>query len=521
MIGTDSARQATPCAWRRSVLRAGLSLLLLAVSLALLGVSPVAQERADRAAVVLTVDGVIGPATADYVKRGLDQARSRGASAVLLRIDTPGGLDKSMRDIVRDILASPVPVLGYVSPSGARAASAGTYILYATHVAAMAPGTNLGAATPVSIGGLPTPGRAPDGGRDDRGRDGQGNPGRDGGSGGKPSSDGASDRQDRDGRDDAGSERQERQERREPASAMESKMVNDAVAYIRSLAELRDRNADWAERAVRDGESLSASAALRENVVDIVVGDVAELFSQAHGRMVTVEGREVALDIRDLRQEAYDPDWRTKVLGIITNPNVALILMMIGIYGLLFEFMSPGSLYPGTIGSICLLLGLYALAALPLNYAGVALLLLGMTLLVAEAFMPSFGALGIGGVVAFAIGAAVLIDTEEVPGFVIYWPVIGALAVAGLGFGLLVARMALTSRRHKVTAGREAMIGQRAEVSDWSGHEGHVFLLGERWNAVSSQPLRPGQRVRVTGLDGLTLAVEPDGAAPPDGDPSA
>ncbi len=516
MTRTNPGRQSNSTARWPGELRLAVALLLPALLLAWLAGSPVAQQPGERAAVVLTVEGVIGPATADYLKRGLDEAESRGAPAVLLRMDTPGGLDQSMRDIVRDILASQVPVLGYVAPSGARAASAGTYILYASHVAAMAPGTNLGAATPVSIGGLPQPGRGPEGGRDDRGRDGQGDPDRNGGGvRGKPSGDRAADRQDGDSRGEG------RRERREPASAMESKMVNDAVAYIRSLAELRGRNADWAERAVRDAESLSATAALRQNVVDIVAGDEADLLRQAHGRMVTIEGRELPLDTRDLRQVAYDPDWRTRALGIITNPNVALILMMIGIYGLLFEFMSPGSLYPGTIGAICLVLGLYALAALPLNYAGAALLVLGMTLLVAEAFVPSFGALGIGGVVAFVIGAAVLIDTEEVPGFVIYWPVIGGLAVAGLGLGLLVARMAMTSMRHRVTAGREAMLGERAEVSDWSGHRGHVFLLGERWNAVADRPLQPGQRVRVTGLDGLTLAVEPDGAAPPDGDPSA
>jgi membrane-bound serine protease (ClpP class) len=298
---------------------------------------------------------------------------------------------------------------------------------------------------------------------------------------------------------------------------MESKLVNDAVAYIRSLAELRGRNADWAERAVRDAASLSATAALRENVVDIVARDEADLFRQANGRTVKVDGQEVALDTRDLLEAAYDPDWRTKALGIITNPNVALILMMIGVYGLLFEFMSPGSLYPGTIGAICLLLGLYALAALPLNYAGAALLVLGMTLLVAEAFVPSFGALGIGGIIAFVIGAAILVDTEGVPGFVIYWPVIGGLAVAGLALGLVVARMAMTSLRYQVTAGREAMLGLRAEVSDWSGRSGHVFVHGERWNAVATRPLEAGQHVRVTGLDGLTLAVEPDGAVPPDG----
>lgn len=463
--GMSSLRGAAGCSWSRL-------LLLLLIALGLAAAQRAAPQSAGgesgRTAVVLHIDGAIGPASADYLAWGLAKARERGAAIVVLRMDTPGGLDTSMRDMIREIIASPVPVATYVAPGGARAASAGTYVIYASHVAAMAPGTNLGAATPVQVGGTPAlPQEQPDRA-----------PGKDGNT---PAS---------------------------PASKTEAKAINDAVAYIRALAELRGRNADWGERAVREAVSLDSRRALAEQVVDIVARDVADLLAQADSRTVTVAGVPVILRTHGLALEDIRPDWRHRLLAVVTNPNIALILMMVGIYGLIFEFMNPGVLYPGVIGGISLLVALYALAVLPVNYAGLALILLGVTLMGAEAFAPSFGILGIGGGAAFLLGGMILIDTEA-PGFGVSLPLLVGLAVASLAFALLVVRMALSARRRRIVSGREEMIGTVGVVQDWSGSRGHVFVHSERWRGVSDAPLQPGDRVRTTKIEDLTLTVAP------------
>ena len=449
-----------------------------ALLLAILGANAADDQVSRNAAVAIEIDGAIGPANADYVSRSLEVAAQRGAPIVILEIDTPGGLDSSMRDINRAILASKVPVVAYVHPSGARAASAGTYILYASHIAAMTPGTNLGAATPVSIGG------------------------------GLPFAD-----RDGDNAKNGSDEKQQAEEKGQDSKAgksdpMKAKAINDAVAYIRSLAELRGRNADWAEKAVRQAESLSANDALKTNVVDIVATNIDDLLAQTDGRRVKINTQEVTLHTKGLPTEYIEPDWRTRLLSTITNPNVALVLMLIGVYGLIFEFLNPGALVPGIIGAICLLLGLYALALLPINYAGIGLIMLGIGLMVAEAFAPSFGALGIGGAAAFVIGAAIVIDTEA-PEYQISWTLIGTMAVTSLVLAAVVTRLAISSYRRRVATGIEEMTGAQGEVTDWHGRRGHVIAHGERWKAISEAPLSRGQPVRVTGVEGLVLRVEP------------
>lgn len=420
---------------------------------------------------LLTIDGVIGPANADYIVHGIARSARLDQQLLILKMDTPGGLDTAMREVIKAILTSPVPVATYVAPSGARAASAGTYILYASHVAAMAPGTNLGAATPVELGiGQPQKPEGP-----------------------------------------AQPDGQKKPENANEGSAMTRKAMNDAAAYLRGLAQMRGRNADWAERAVRESVSLTAEEALKQNVIEIVAPDVPSLLAQLDGKTLTALGQARHLATRGVVPVEFVPDWRTRLLAAVTHPSVALLLMTIGIYGLVFEFMNPGFVAPGVIGAICLLLALYALQLLPVNYAGLALVLLGLMLMVAEAFLPSFGVIGLGGVVAFVAGSLMLIDTE-VPGYGIPPGLIGTLGVASALLLFGTARLALATRRRPVTSGAAGLIGATAEVETVApdgGHQGWIRIEGELWHAACALPLSRAQTVKVVGRKGLTLEVVP------------
>jgi membrane-bound serine protease (ClpP class) len=428
---------------------------------------PLAHAAAPPRAALLEITGPIGPASSGYFERARRQAVADGAQLIVLRLDTPGGLDSAMRDIIRDILASPVPVVAWVGPGGARAASAGTYILYASHLAAMAPATNLGAATPIPVGGSwPTP------------------------KPGKP-------------RDEAGQE-----QAGAPPDAAELKAVNDAVAYIRGLAEKRGRNADWAEAAVRSAASLSAEQALKLKVVDLLADDVPQLLQRIDGRSVQTASGPLTLHSAGAAVTHYAPDWRTRLLAVLTSPTIAYALLLVGIYGLLLEGYHPGAVLPGVAGGIALVLALYALQMLPVNYAGLALILLGVALLVAETYAASFGVLGFGGVVAFVLGSVLLFDTGA-PGFGVNLGVIAGLALGAVAVLALTLFLVLRARRAPVVTGAGALLGQTAEVlEDFSG-EGWARLMGERWRVRSAVPLAAGARVRVTRMDGLLLTVEP------------
>ncbi|MER8592848.1 nodulation protein NfeD [Mesorhizobium sp. M1182] len=446
------------------------AVLLAAAFVAVAAVCPSSAtgEADGREKIVLRVeiDGAIGPASARQLEEALAVAADRNAQALILQMDTPGGLVTSMREMIAGILASPVPVIGYVAPAGGHAASAGTYILYATHLAAMAPGTNLGAATPIEMGGpLPSfPGGKNDGPEADKDK------------------------------------------KNAPAGdAMIAKATNDAVALIRSLAELRGRNAEWGEKAVREAASLSAGAALQQHVIDFVARDTPELLQLADGRTVEIAGKKEALATKGLPVETLEPGWLIRLLAVITDPNIAVILMLVGVYGLVFEFTSPGAVAPGVIGTICLLLGLYALNLLPISYAGLALMLLGIIFLVVEALNPTV-VLGLGGVAAFLLGAAMLLRIEG-PGFEMSWAVIGTAAVLTLGLALLTGSYLWAARKNVPRVGAQAMQGLPAKVLDWQGSEGHVLARGERWRAKADEPLAVGDSVEVADVRDLVLTI--------------
>ena len=418
-------------------------------------------------ALLLEVDGVIGPPIADYIVHELAAARPDQLRLIIVQMNTPGGLDTSMRQIISAILASPVPVASYVAPNGARAASAGTYIAYASAIAAMAPGTNIGAATPVQFAGNPVP----------------------------------SDR------DQQKEQKQQEAKPGEPADAETRKAVNDAVAYIRTLAALNDRNADWAAETVRSAASLPASEALSLHVIDVIADDVPDLLHKIDGRTVMVAGKPQHLATADLDVVAVPPNWRTELLTLVTNPNVAFILLLIGVYGLIFEFLNPGAVAPGLIGAISLLVGLYALAFVPVNYAGAALVLLGVVLMVAEAHIGAFGALGVGGIAAFVIGSLMMFPAHT-PGVTLSTGVVTGAAIGSAALLLFVLAALLRSRRRPVVTGSEALIGAEGETVSWQDGEGRVRVKGEIWLARSDAPLAAGSRVKIVGRDGLVLRVE-------------
>lgn len=445
-------RSRTPLAWL---------LLLLGTTLALSG--PNAEESAAAEVWMVDFDGALGPATGDLIIRSIADAQAAGARAIIIQMDTPGGLDKAMRDVVKAILSADIVVITYVHPDGARAASAGTYIVYASHIAAMSPATNIGSSTPVSIAPTPSIPSTQDGDQD------------------KPP----------------------------PQDAMMKKVVNDAVAYLQGLAELRGRNIEWAEETVREGTNLRASVALEKNIIDLIAKDVPTLLAEIDGREVKLPNRTVTLDVASARVVLVETDWRHELLKVITDPSIAYGLLIFGIYGLILEFYNPGMIFPAVVGVICLLLGAYGLQMLPVNYAGLALMAVGIGMMLGEAFTPTMGVLGVAGVIAFVIGSIILMDTQQ-PGYEVPLSIIAAFTVSSAGLSLFTIGAAMRMRSQEALTGKEAMVGKQAEALEDFEKQGWVRAFGENWLAESAKPVKKQAIVKIVAVEGLILKVQPE-----------
>ncbi len=395
---------------------------------------------------LLTIDAVIGPISSRVITGAIEEAETDGAEALIIELNTPGGLDESMREIIQKIFASEVPVIIYVSPSGSRAASAGVFLTISAHVAAMAPGTNIGAAHPVNIGG-------------------------------------------------------------EMDSVMSEKVANDAAAYIKTLANKRGRNAEWAQEAVYKSVSITEYEALEKNVIDIVATDIRDLLNKCDGRAVELPDTSVILATKGAEVKRIEISFANRVLDVISNPNIAYILMTIGMMGLYFEFANPGAIIPGVVGAICLLLAFFAFSTLPINYAGLLLIILGVILFVAELKIVSHGVLTIGAIASLFFGSIMLIETD-VPYMNISLSVIIPMVATIAAFFIFAIWLALRAQGRKVATGAEGMVGEVGTASTDISESGTVYIHGEYWNAQSEKPITKGDRIRVVGVDGLVLKVE-------------
>lgn len=401
----------------------------------------------------LAIYGGIGPATADYVIRGIHQAQS--ADVVLLTIDTPGGLDRSTRKIIRALLSSNVPIVAYVAPHGARAASAGTFILYASTIAAMAPGTHLGAASPVTLG------------------------------------------------NDLLSEKEDKK----TTSTSNKKLMNDSVTYIRTLAQMRHRNIEFAEKAVLEAKAITAQEALQAKVIDLIAKDKPTLLASLNGKTVMQHGHQVTLDTTNPTIHKINPDWRMRFLLVITEPTVAYLLLLLGLYGIFFELVNPGVIVPGVVGGLAMLIALYALHLMPISFVGLGLLVLGITFMIAEAFVPSFGALGIGGSLAFIFGSLLLIDSP-IMSYQVAWSAILAALVANVLIFTCILHMVLKVRKRKSQHGVSMLIGATGRALGDINIDGQAMIRGEIWQVRSNKPIADGEEIHVLDASGLILMVE-------------